>query len=158
MAIADPAAGVRLIATYKLVKSLAQWAGALVLISRPGHALLASGARAAEWVVVHATRASFIALARAVGSLLRTDHTKLLALALAADGTLGLVEAWALRRGFKWAPWLVVAATASLIPYELFELTRLLNATRVVLLVLNVLIVLYLVRHALRSRSQVAHS
>ncbi|MBI5545299.1 MAG: DUF2127 domain-containing protein [Deltaproteobacteria bacterium] len=48
----------------------------------------------------------------------------LAALAIGLDGVLTGVEGWSLRRGYRWAPWLVIAATGSLLPWELVELSR----------------------------------
>ena len=71
--------------------------------------------------------------------------------ALIADGILTLVEAWALIRGHWWGPWLVVVATGSLLPFEVVALARHPHVSRVLLLVVNLLIVGYLGRKALRE-------
>jgi uncharacterized membrane protein (DUF2068 family) len=68
--------------------------------------------------------------------------------ALYADGTLTLVEGWALYHGRWWGPWLVVVATGALLPYELVSLVRHPRAVRVVLLLVNAAIVFYLARVA----------
>ena len=41
-------------------------------------------------------------------------HLEIAAVALAADGSFALFEGWALRRGFAWAPWVIVVASACL--------------------------------------------
>jgi uncharacterized membrane protein (DUF2068 family) len=74
--------------------------------------------------------------------------------ALVADGTLTLVEAWALIRGHWWGPWLVVAATGSLLPFEVAALVRQPHVSRVVLFAVNLLIVWYLGRKALREHRE----
>jgi len=71
--------------------------------------------------------------------------------ALIADGVLTLVEAWALLKGHWWGPWLVVVATGSLLPFELVALVRHPHVPRVLLLAVNLLIVGYLGRKALRE-------
>lgn len=71
--------------------------------------------------------------------------------ALLADGTLTLVEGWALWRNHWWGPWLVVVATASLMPFELASILRAPHLSRLVVLALNALIVWYLARKALRD-------
>jgi uncharacterized membrane protein (DUF2068 family) len=73
--------------------------------------------------------------------------------ALLADGLLSIVEGWALVHGFWWAPWLVVVATGSLLPFEVIALVRRLHVGRAVLFVVNVVIVAYLARRALRDRT-----
>jgi uncharacterized membrane protein (DUF2068 family) len=45
-----------------------------------------------------------------------------------------------------WARWLTIIATASLIPLEVYECFRELHVGRVVILIINVLVVIYLVR------------
>lgn len=78
--------------------------------------------------------------------------------ALLADGALTLVEAWALIRGHWWGPWLVVVATGSLLPFELVALVRHPHVPRLLLLAVNLLIVGYLGRKALREhRERVSH-
>ena len=79
--------------------------------------------------------------------------------ALIADGALTLVEAWALIRGHWWGPWLVVVATGSLLPFEIVALVRHPHVSRVLLFAVNLLIVWYLGRKALREhRERVAHA
>jgi uncharacterized membrane protein (DUF2068 family) len=77
-----------------------------------------------------------------------------LVVALFADGTLTLVEGWALLRGHWWGPWLVVVATGSLLPFEAFALARHPHVSRVVLLLVNLAIVAYLARKALREHRE----
>jgi uncharacterized membrane protein (DUF2068 family) len=72
--------------------------------------------------------------------------------ALVADGSLTLVEGWALLHGHWWGPWLVIAATGSLLPLEVYSLVRHPHAIRAVVLLVNLAIVAYLVRTALRER------
>lgn len=74
--------------------------------------------------------------------------------ALVADGAVTLVEAWALIRGHWWGPWLVVVATGSLLPFEVVALMRHAHLSRAVLFLLNVLIVVYLARKALREHRE----
>src|SRR5689334_1711317 len=73
------------------------------------------------------------------------------ALALTIDGVFVLFEGWSLRRGFRWAPWLVVVATAALLPFEIFEILRRVRAGRVVIFLANVAVVVYLVQRRLRE-------
>ena len=72
--------------------------------------------------------------------------------ALVADGIVTLIEGWALLRGRWWGPWLVVVATSTLLPFEVVALVRHLHLVRVAILAVNVAIVVYLARTALRER------
>jgi uncharacterized membrane protein (DUF2068 family) len=58
---------------------------------------------------------------------------------------LHLVEGIGLILGRDWAGYLVIVATSSLIPFEIYEIVRRLSLLRVSLLVLNVGIVIYLI-------------
>jgi uncharacterized membrane protein (DUF2068 family) len=51
-----------------------------------------------------------------------------------------------------WAEYLTIVATACLVPFELYELSRAMTLTRIVALVVNVVIVAYLVRVLRRDR------
>jgi uncharacterized membrane protein (DUF2068 family) len=101
---------------------------------------------------------------RAADALIRvtTPHRlHILGAALGLDGLLSAVEGYALHRRHWWGPWLVVVATASLVPYEVLELRRHLHMGRIVLLVLNLGIVVYLGRRALlehRARARAARA
>lgn len=71
--------------------------------------------------------------------------------ALLADGTLTLVEAWALIHGHWWGPWLVVVATGALLPFEIVALVRHVHLVRAAVFIVNVAVVVYLVRKATRE-------
>jgi uncharacterized membrane protein (DUF2068 family) len=58
---------------------------------------------------------------------------------------LHLVEGIGLILGKDWAGYLVIVATSSLIPFEIYEIVRRTNLLRVSLFVLNVGIVIYLI-------------
>jgi uncharacterized membrane protein (DUF2068 family) len=78
-------------------------------------------------------------------------------LALSGDGLFTALEAWALASRRWWGPWLVVAATASLLPFEVYEFLRVPRASRAVIFVLNLVILAYLARRALKEhRARVA--
>ena len=76
--------------------------------------------------------------------------------ALLLDGVLTLCEGWALHRRFAWAPWLVVIATGSLLPFEVVELVRRPDAVRLMVFVVNVIIVCYLAARATREVRRLA--
>jgi uncharacterized membrane protein (DUF2068 family) len=72
--------------------------------------------------------------------------------ALLADGAFSLLEGWALVYGHWWGPWLVVVGTGSLLPFEVVALLRRPHVVRLALLAVNLAIVVYLARKALRER------
>jgi uncharacterized membrane protein (DUF2068 family) len=61
------------------------------------------------------------------------------------------IEGWGLWREKRWAEYLTVIVTASLIPLEIWEIIRHLTWLKVAALALNIAIVLYLL-HLLRRR------
>jgi len=60
---------------------------------------------------------------------------------------LNFVEAFGLAMGYRWAEYLTVIATAMFIPFEVYELFVELTLFRVTALVINLLILVFLVRH-----------
>lgn len=79
----------------------------------------------------------------------------LLGLASICYGLLFAVEGTGLWLERRWAEYLTIAATGSLIPFELYELVRALTVVRALALAVNVAAVIYLVyrlRHPTRDR------
>jgi uncharacterized membrane protein (DUF2068 family) len=148
----DAAVGLRIIVTYKFFRGITSILLALLL----GAVALEGGAdrlrELAETLREHVMGAWSIRLA---DLLVRAATPRLLVIAsvaLAADGSFALFEGWALRRRFSWAPWVVVVATASLLPFEVFEIYRHVRIGRVLVLLVNVAIVVYLYRRERRGR------
>lgn len=75
--------------------------------------------------------------------------TKQTALALTAFGFAALMgtEGVALYLRKPWARWLTIAATSSLIPIEVYEISREVHPVRVLILIVNVATVVYLWNH-----------
>jgi uncharacterized membrane protein (DUF2068 family) len=147
-----PGAGVRAIVLYKTVKAALQLMMALLLCALWPFGLPELIRELSVALRQHITQgwAARLAAWLARGS---TNHGIALGiLALGLDGTLTAVEAWSLCRGRWWGPWLVVLATASLLPFELYELARRPRPSRVALIVTNLVIVLYLARRARGER------
>lgn len=57
------------------------------------------------------------------------------------------LEAWGLHQRKLWAEWLVVGLTCALIPLEIYEIIHRASAGKVIALVVNIAVVLYLLRH-----------
>ena len=68
-----------------------------------------------------------------------------------AYAALFLTEGIGLWRDRRWAEYLTIVATGSLVPLEVFELARKVTAVRIGALVVNLLIVVYLVGRLRRS-------
>ena len=87
------------------------------------------------------------------------DRSKLRALEVGTFfyATLHTIEGTGLILGYHWAEYLVVVATGSLVPFELYELARKLTLIRGGILVLNVAIVIYLIAVLRRDRLAAEH-
>ena len=134
--------------------------------ARAGAALLASGLLAAftatghtgvlheiaKQLRHHVTSAWSIGLADALIRAIVPRHLWMLAAAFAFDGAFTVVEGLSLHRRWAWGPWLVVVATAVFVPFEVSAILRRVSIGRVLLLTANLMVALYLARHALRAR------
>ena len=95
-----------------------------------------------------------------LGKLTR-GHAAALGLGAVLYGSLFTVEGVGLWKGKRWAEYLTVIATSTLIPFEVYELVRRLTTVRVSALVVNVAAVIYLVyrlRHPGEAKGDVATS
>jgi uncharacterized membrane protein (DUF2068 family) len=148
--------GVRAIVAYKVVKAVLETVAAVVLFYGAHHGLTASLTRFADHLRHHAVNAWSNIAVHAVERFLHAPHSIVwTAYAALADAVLSAVEGYALWRGYAWGEWLVVGTTASLVPFELYALTRHVRAGRVILLVLNLVIVAYLVNRARQRRAEI---
>jgi uncharacterized membrane protein (DUF2068 family) len=145
--------GLVVIIAYKLLKG-GLWllfAPAIVVLMRMG-----LGDRLLGFAehLRHHSRAWSLELADVVVRAASRHGLWTIVVALAADGIVSLVEGWALLHGHWWGPWLVVVATGSLLPFEVVAIVRKAHAIRIVLFFVNVAIVVYLARKALRERAE----
>jgi len=144
--------GVFVIMAYKFIKG-GLWLvfGALLM------ALMRSGIRDRMLEVAEDLRehsgAWSLELARLVTRAATPRGLWTIAIALTVDGTFNLIEGWALWRGKWWGPWLVVVATGLFLPVEVFVFARHPQIARAVVFLVNLAIVAYLARNALRERS-----
>lgn len=85
---------------------------------------------------------------RALRFALNLTVGKQIALAVTAFGYAALMasEGVALHLRKPWARWFTIGATSSLLPIEVYEIVRELHALRVVVLLANVAIVIYLLQ------------
>jgi uncharacterized membrane protein (DUF2068 family) len=145
--------GVGLIVAYKLGKAALQLVGAiaigLALLDGETQRLHEDAARAVE----HATAGWSLHLARLAFVATTARHLHLAVLGLALDGSLTLVEGWSLHKRKSWGPWLIVVATSVAVPFEVASLLKEAQPVRLAILILNVALVLYLLRRALRHRN-----
>ena len=133
-----------LIALFKLLKAallVAAGFGALRLLQP------AMAARIQEWLAEFSMRSGQMFLQRAIAWIGRlTPHRiELLGIGAFAYAALFAVEGVGLWLGRRWAEWLTVVVTGSLVPFELYELARHFSAPRVLTLSVNLAVVAYLI-------------
>ena len=144
--IKSEAGGYRAIVLYKSGKAVAEAMVAIVL-----SILIASGAwhrahEIAEAMREHVVHHWSIRLAELVLRSLTPHRLWWLVAASAGDAVVSGVEGWALARGYSWGAWMVVGATALLLPVEVIEIATKMTLGRVVLFAVNLMIVIYLLR------------
>lgn len=142
--------GLVLITAYKLTKGSAWLVLSVVLIVLERMGLEARLLGFADHLRHHA-HAWSLEFARLVLRAASPRGLWTIVVALIADGTMSLAEGWALLHGHWWGPWLVVVATGSLLPFEVVAFAEHPHAIRAALFGVNVAIVVYLARKAMRE-------
>lgn len=150
---AGPAAispGIRLIAAFKLFKGLILFAvgvGAVKLL----HKDLAFEVE--HWVDLFRVDPNNRYIHRLIAKFLLMDTRKLKELSVGTFfySAMLLTEGTGLLLGKRWAEYFTIIATSSFIPLEIYELARKMDAARLALLLLNIVIVIYLVFELYRS-------
>ncbi|HTO97610.1 MAG TPA: DUF2127 domain-containing protein, partial [Myxococcales bacterium] len=117
-------AGLEAIIVYKLGKSAIQLALGIAGIWLLIWGTEAGAATLAELMLEHFTGAWAVHAATFLVRAATARRLKILVFALLGDSLLSAVEGLALRAGRWWSPWLVVIATALLLPWELWRLLR----------------------------------
>jgi uncharacterized membrane protein (DUF2068 family) len=148
---APPEGALRAIVGYKSIKAALQLSAALLLAAWWPLGLPELLIELSAWLRRHLTHAwaAWLSDLLVADSLNRRILLSIVALAL--DGSLTALEAWSLYSGRWWGPWLVVAATGALLPFELYEFVRVPRLSRALLFALNLLILAYLARRAWRE-------
>lgn len=134
----------RLIAVFKLLKAallIAIGVGALKLVHRDAPSVLE------HWVQLAGLRPGGRYLDEALGKLASMPPQRMRDVGLGSFvyAALFLTEGTGLWLGKRWAEWFTVVITSSLVPLELYELMRHPTASKVLLLLINVAVVVYLV-------------
>jgi uncharacterized membrane protein (DUF2068 family) len=136
----------RLIVAWKFGRAVLSLGAGLVLLIVLLGGLDARVQAFAAMLQSHAVSALSLGVSRLVQSALEPAHLEVVTAALILDGLMVLIEGVALLRGWRWGPWLVIAVTGVLLPFEVYELIERLSVTRVAVLAVNVAIVAWLLR------------
>ena len=99
----------------------------------------------------HAVSALAVSLSSLLMSALEPNHIVVVTVALLLDGGVLVLEGWALWKGYRWGAWLVVAASAALLPFEVVALVHHSSLARVGVLVVNLAIVAWLLQRRIRQ-------
>jgi uncharacterized membrane protein (DUF2068 family) len=141
--------GLRVIAAFKLLKGLALVAlgiGALRLLHQNVAAVVE------HWINIFQVdpHSHYMQLLLAKLSIVDDRRLKQLSVGTFIYAAIFLTEGVGLALGKRWAEYLTIVSTASLLPLELFELARHAGVGKVVALVINLVVVAYLVRELRR--------
>jgi uncharacterized membrane protein (DUF2068 family) len=148
-------AGVSAIIAYKLFKAVLETLLGIVATYMVVRGAEAGAATLAEILLEHFTRNWAVAAAVLIVRGGTSGHVKFVALLAYGDAVLSAVEGLALRAQRWWAPWLVVVATGSLLPWEVWELVMRPAWIRLLLFIINMVVVWYLLRGVVREHRQI---
>ena len=146
-------AALRAVITYKWVKGVVQLLLATALALTVALQLDDDLARWAHEFRNHSTRAYAVLLGRLLERATTPRGLHITLAALLIDGSVTCLEGWALQSRRLWGPWLVVAVTGSLLPFEVYEMFHHFHWIRLVVLVVNAAVVVFLVFHARQQAS-----
>ena len=136
--------GLRLIAAYKLLKGLALLAlgiGALNLLHKDVEAIVA------HWINILQVdpHSHYMQLLLAKLSILDDRRLKELSVGTFIYSAIFLTEGVGLALGKRWAEYLTIISTASLLPLEVYEIAKHASFGNVLVLVINLAVVAYLI-------------
>jgi uncharacterized membrane protein (DUF2068 family) len=152
----EPAAiprGLRIIAAYNLFKGLVLLAvgiGAVKLMHKD------MAFEVERWADIFRIDPNNHYFHRLLERLSILNHRKLeeLSVGTFCYSALHLTEGSGLLLGKRWAKYFTTISTSSLIPLEVYELTRRVSSAKLVVLLLNVVVVAYLVIELCRNRGK----
>ncbi len=136
--------GLRLIAAFKLLKGLALLAlgiGALKLLHKDVEALVV------HWINIFQVdpNGHYVRLLLTKLSILDDRRLKELSVGTFFYSAVFLTEGTGLALGKRWAEYLTIISTASLLPLEIYELAKHASVGKILALVINLAVVVYLV-------------
>ena len=144
--------GLLLVAVYKLIKGLALLAvaiGALQLLHKD------VAAEVAQWIDILRVDPHNHYIQKLLDKLGMVDDKKLKALSVGTFiySALFLTEGIGLALRQRWAEYLTIVSTASLLPLEVYEIVKHVDIARIVVLLANIAIVVYLVIEVRRKNN-----
>jgi uncharacterized membrane protein (DUF2068 family) len=145
------AAVIRLIAIFKLVKAITLIAigvGALKLLHRD------MGSTLDHWIAVSGLDPGNRWVERGIEKASNLSHAKVKGLGIVSFIYAGLfltegIGLWLMKR---WAEWFTIIITSSLIPVEIYEIHHHPTAVKIVVLLINIAVVIYLLYRIRRDK------
>ena len=141
-----PDFGLRVIIVWKCVKVCIMTAVGITAFALMNSDIHDLGVRAVNWLGIDPTRPTVQKILESLTGLTPGRMALIGSGALLYATVLGL-QAWGLHRRRVWAEWLTVIVTASLIPVEIYEIVSHATLGKVLALIANIAIVVYLLRH-----------
>ena len=144
--------GLWLIAAFKLVKGLGLLVlgiGALKLLHKD------VAAEVAKWIDILRVDPNNHYIQEALARLGMVDDRKLKALSIGTFfySALYLTEGVGLSLRKRWAEYVTIISTASLLPLEIYEIAKHVSAPKIAVLLANIAVLLYLVMEVRRTRN-----
>jgi uncharacterized membrane protein (DUF2068 family) len=144
--------GLLLVAAYKLIKGVALLAlgiGALRLLHRD------VAAEAARWIDLLRIDPQNHYIQSMLARIAKVDARKLKELSIGTFlySAVFLTEGVGLTLRKRWAEYLTILTTASLLPLEIYEIARRFSVAKIVILLVNIAVVVYLVNEVRRTRN-----
>jgi uncharacterized membrane protein (DUF2068 family) len=143
--------GLWLIAAFKLIKGLALLAlgvGALKLLHKD------VATEAERWIDLLRIDPQNPYVQKLLEKFWNVDDKKLKLLSLGTFAYAGLflTEGMGLAFRKRWAEYITIISTASLLPFEVYEIAKHVSAPRIIILLANIAVVVYLVIEVRRTR------
>lgn len=138
--------GLRVIIVWKIAKAVVLYALGIAAFALVHSNIAHVGSRVVGWLGIDAGRPTVQHAMRHLAHLTPPRITEI-GVGMIVYASVNTIEAWGLHTRRTWAEWLTVILTTSLIPLEVYELIRYPSLGKVIALVVNIAIVLYLLRH-----------
>ncbi|HUS32278.1 MAG TPA: DUF2127 domain-containing protein [Kofleriaceae bacterium] len=138
--------GLRVIIVWKAIKAVLLFALGIAAFALVHSDVAKLGTELIAWLGIDAGRPTVQhVLAKLAG--LTPHRISVIGIGAIIYACVLALEGWGLHRRYLWADWLTVIVTSSLIPLEIYELFKHPSVGKVIALVVNVAIVMYLLRH-----------
>ena len=147
---------IALIGVFKLLKAALLVAFGIAGLAAPPSALAHRARHLLSWMGLSPGGKTLAHLLAKLGSV-DGEMARKLAVASLCYAAVFLVEGVGLSLKKRWAEWLTVFVTGSFIPLEIYEAVEHFSLSKIVALILNVAIVIYLVWRRVEDRGTVGH-